>query len=187
MIKFLTGNENKFREAKIVLGDLIEQAQMEIPEVQGLDAKIITAAKLKEAEKHIAGEYIVEDSSLYMDCLGSSLPGPLIKWFEVALGGNRGLFDLVQKMGSDGAEARVIFGYSDALGEITFFEASRRGRIVQPKGENGFGWDPIFLPEGHDLTFAEMLPEDKQKYGMRGEALRELKKYLKQKTNQNQS
>ena len=187
MIKFLTGNKNKFREAKIVLGDLIEQAKMELPEIQGLDAKIIAGAKLKEAEKHIAGEYIVEDSSLYLDCLGSRLPGPLIKWFEVALGWNQGLYDLVQKMGSDGAEARVIFGYSDPLGEITFFEASRRGRIVSPRGENGFGWDPIFLPEGHDLTFGEMSPEDKQKYGMRGEALRELKKYLEQNKNQNQS
>lgn len=54
------------------------------------------------------------------------------------------------------------------------------GRIgKEPRGEKGFGYDPVFYPEGHDRTFAEMSDEEKSSMSHRGRALRELQGYLK--------
>ncbi len=56
------------------------------------------------------------------------------------------------------------------------------GRIgIEPRGENGFGYDPIFCPEGYDRTFAQMSDEEKNALSHRGKALREFQKYLREK------
>lgn len=56
------------------------------------------------------------------------------------------------------------------------------GRIgIEPRGENGFGYDPIFCPEGYDRTFAQMSDEEKNTLSHRGKALREFQKYLRAK------
>ncbi|MBI5664078.1 MAG: XTP/dITP diphosphatase [Nitrospirae bacterium] len=55
------------------------------------------------------------------------------------------------------------------------------GRLgTTPRGEKGFGYDPVFYPEGHDRTFAEMTDEEKSSMSHRGRALRELQTYLKE-------
>jgi len=51
--------------------------------------------------------------------------------------------------------------------------------IVEPKGENGFGWDKIFQPEGFEKTFAEMSMEEKNEISMRKKAFQKLKRYLR--------
>jgi len=57
-----------------------------------------------------------------------------------------------------------------------------KGRIgTEPRGENGFGYDPFFYPEGHDRTFAEMDDTEKNAISHRAAALRELRKYLSDK------
>jgi len=50
--------------------------------------------------------------------------------------------------------------------------------IYQPKGTGGFGYDPLFVPEGCDLTFAELSGEEKNKISHRAKALQNLKKQL---------
>ncbi len=50
-----------------------------------------------------------------------------------------------------------------------------------PRGENGFGYDPVFYPTGHNRTFAEMSDQEKNSMSHRGRALEELKKYIKAK------
>ena len=59
------------------------------------------------------------------------------------------------------------------------FEGQCRGRILtEPKGSGGFGYDPVFLPDGYDKTFAEMDDEQKNGISHRANALRKLKEYL---------
>lgn len=66
-------------------------------------------------------------------------------------------------------EVRTFFGYAE-------------GTIgTEPRGENGFGYDPVFYPEGHKRTFAEMSDDEKNALSHRGAALRELQKYLLEK------
>lgn len=60
-----------------------------------------------------------------------------------------------------------------------FFEGACSGRITQsPSGENGFGYDPVFVPEGEDRTFAEMNMEEKSKISHRKKAVQQMAAYL---------
>lgn len=121
------------------------------------------------------GEFIVEDTSLYFDCLGG-LPGPLIKWF-LATVGNEGLWNIAEKMENRKAEARTIIGHADKE-RVLYFEGVVKGNIVSPRGTLGFGWDVIFQPEGHEKTFAEMAKEEKNAISMRRIAFEKLKEFL---------
>src|SRR3989344_1886782 len=159
---FITGNENKFKEVQAMLPK-VEQLNIDLIEIQSKDAKEILKHKLQEAQKDHTGEFIVEDTSLYLEGM-NGLPGPLIKWFEktIAL---QGIADLTKVFG-DKAKAVVLIGYANNT-KIEFFEGVIEGTIVSPRGENGFGWDKIFIPKGYDKTFAEMTKEEKNKISMR--------------------
>jgi len=172
---FITGNKNKLKEAKAILPD-IEQLDIDLPEIQDIDAKEIIKAKLLEALNHKKADFIVEDTSLYFDCL-NGLPGPLIKWFMQSIG-NEGLFNLVEKLGNNKVEAKTIIGYAKSPEEIYYFEGVIKGIIVSPKGKSCFGWDPIFQPEGYSKSFAELTLEEKNNISMRVIALNKLKEFM---------
>lgn len=172
---FITGNKHKFAEVQAILPQ-VEQLDIDLPEIQEIDAKEIIKAKLLEALKHQFGELIVEDTSLYFEAL-NGLPGPLIKWFRKTLG-NQGLAELVAKYGNNRAQAKTLIGYARSTEEIYFFEGVLAGRIVPPSGNSDFGWDPIFLPDGYDKTFAELSAEEKNQISMRRLAVNQLKEFL---------
>lgn len=173
---FITSNAGKFAEVRELLPN-VKNLSLDLPEIQSVDPREIIYAKLQEALKYQHGRFIVEDTSLYLDAL-NGLPGPLIKWFELKLG-NQGIVHLVRTLGNDRAEAVTFFGYADGK-DIRFFEGRLKGRIVPIRGDFGFGWDPIFQPEGHTKTLAEMSPEEKNMISMRKNALEKLKDYLYQ-------
>jgi non-canonical purine NTP pyrophosphatase (RdgB/HAM1 family) len=173
---FITGNKNKFEEVRKIIPE-IEQLNIDLTEIQEFDAHKIIREKINEAIKHHKGKFVIEDTSLYLECL-KGLPGPLIKWFLQTIG-CEGIFEIVKKFDNTNAEARTILGYYDG-NKITFFEGSVKGDIVEPKGE-GFGWDTIFIPIGGEKRFSEILKEEKNKISMRGIAFRKLKEYLDQK------
>ncbi|PIR69173.1 MAG: non-canonical purine NTP pyrophosphatase [Candidatus Niyogibacteria bacterium CG10_big_fil_rev_8_21_14_0_10_46_36] len=173
---FITGNKGKLAEVQAVLPD-VEALDIDLPEIQSLDAHEIIKAKLLEAQKHQSGEFIVEDNSLYLEGI-KGLPGPLIKWFLKTVG-NDGLYKMAEAFGNFNAEAKVVIGYSNSGGEISFFEGNTKGTIVPARGSEGFGWDPIFQPEGYDKTFAELTPEEKNSFSMRRIAVEKLKEKLK--------
>jgi non-canonical purine NTP pyrophosphatase (RdgB/HAM1 family) len=175
MLYFVTNNNNKFEEAKAILGK-IKQYELDLPEIQELDARKIIGAKLKEAFKYKQGELIVEDTGLYLDCLGG-LPGPLVRWFLETIG-VQGLAELAIKSGNQAAQAKTIVGYASNKKEIKFFEGTVEGRIVKPRGDKDWHWGPIFEPDGHKQTFGEMEREEKNKISMRQSAFWKLKKYL---------
>lgn len=176
MIKFITGNANKFKEISAVVPGLLEQLDVDLPEIQEFDAHLIIRDKLEAARLHHDDEFIIEDTSLYLDCL-NGLPGPLIKWF-VDIQGIPAIAEMCQKMGNTGATAKTIIGYKDKQGEVHFFENSLRGTIVSPRGDKDFGWGPIFVPEGQGLTFGEMELEVKHEISMRSKAARLLGEFL---------
>lgn len=175
MIYFITGNKNKFEEIKAIL-PRIEQMEIDLPEIQEIDAHEIIRKKLESAREHAKGEFIVEDTSLYLDCL-NGLPGPLIKWFLKTIG-VVDLAVLAEKSGNTRSEAKTIIGYMNHSGEIKFFEGVVRGQIVSPRVEKRFEWDQIFVPDGHAKTFAEMGLEEKNKISMRRIAANKLKIFL---------
>ena len=63
--------------------------------------------------------------------------------------------------------------------ELRFFEGVVRGTIIRDRrGEGGFGYDPIFVPDGYDRTFAELGSEVKNRISHRAKAVEKLAEYL---------
>jgi len=173
---FITGSINKYDEIKSVIPNL-KQLKINLPEIQELNPKKIIEEKLKKAEEFFPSlEFIVEDTGLYLDCL-DGFPGPLIKWFlkENSL---RKIHYLTEKLENNNATAKTVIGYRDNLGNKLYFEGESDGKIVLPKVESNFGWDPIFKPNGYELSFGEMSREEKNKISMRKIAAEKLKDYL---------
>lgn len=157
-IYFITGNKDKVLEiSELIPG--IEQLDIDLPEIQSLDMHDIIKAKLKVALDHHSGPFIVEDTSIEINGLGG-LPGPFIKWFGRAIG-NEGIFRMASASDDTSAVGRTLIGFARSRKEVHFFEGTMLGKIVSPRGERGFGWDAIFMPEGSDKTFAEMDDPDR--------------------------
>lgn len=174
VLYFITGNENKLKEARLILGD-VESLEIDLPEIQSLNPKEVIEAKLREARKHHQGHLFCEDVSLSLDCF-NGLPGTLIKWFLKSLG-PEGIANITKQYNNSKATAKAFIGYY-CNNKLHFFEGEVKGSIVAPRGDSMFGWDPIFQPDGHDKTFAEMTLEEKNKISHRRKALQKLKEHL---------
>ena len=178
-IYFVTGNKDKLREAQAMWPE-IEGIEIDLDEIQEMDGKKIIEAKLKEAIKQKPGiNLMVEDQSLTIDGM-NGLPGPLIKWFVKSMS-LEGIAKLAKVMGNQNSQATTIIGYADELAKINYFEATIKGKIVDPRGSIGWGWDFIFQPEGYDKTFAEMTVEEKNELSMRRLAIEKLRKFVEEK------
>ncbi|KAJ3113760.1 nucleoside triphosphate pyrophosphohydrolase ham1 [Phlyctochytrium bullatum] len=198
LITFVTGNANKLKEVQAILGaspslsaaiQLRNQA-LDLPELQARTPQEVSIDKCRRASEALGGEpVIVEDTCLCFSSL-KSLPGPYIKWFLEALGheglnrmldGFEGKEDLPGGKDADprAAYALCTFAYSPGKGkDVILFEGRTDGRIVRPRGPPNFGWDPIFQPDGFDLTYAEMEKEQKNKISHRAKALAKLQEYF---------
>ena len=175
-IKFITGNPNKFRESQAIIPEL-EQLNVDLDEIQELDAKKIMEHKLKEAFRHCDGKFIIEDQGFYIECL-NGLPGPLIRWFWQPLGVEK-IARIVEFLGNNRAEAKTIIAYAKNAKEVHFFEYALSGKVVRPRGKGGFGWDVIFQPDGYKETFGEMKEKHPgQPSPLRLGAYNQLKKFL---------
>ena len=172
---FVTGNAGKFREIQAILPD-IEQLDLDLDEIQSLDPQAVIEHKLAQAAARHDGQFIVEDTTLTFRCLGQ-LPGTYIKHFEKSLG-MAGVVDLAQRYDDHSAIGGVTIGYRDKEGQSHYFKGEIDGTIVSPRGDNGFGWDPIFVPDGYQMTFSEMTTDQKSKLSMRALAARKLAAHL---------
>jgi non-canonical purine NTP pyrophosphatase (RdgB/HAM1 family) len=171
-ITLVTGNRNKVLEAERILGRPLRAEKIDLPEIQGLDMGAILRAKAGEAWRRIGRPLIVEDVSLELDALGG-FPGPLVKWMLEAVG-PEGIARTALALGDPGVAARCVLLYKDGEREITA-EGLTRGRLVlPPRGDGGFGWDPVVEAEALGKTFAEMSGAEKDHHGHRGRAWRAL-------------
>ncbi len=173
---FATSSEHKFSEASRVFPEL-SRVDIDLPEIQAADHSIVVSAKLDAAVAAQYDQVLVEDSGLALECL-HGLPGPFTKFFLAKLGAN-GIFDVASKVGNLRACAVTVAACSingqkfQARGEV-------HGTIVAPRGTGGFGFDPIFMPDGLKKTFAELSNEDKCEISHRGRAMQSLRSILKQ-------
>lgn len=172
---FLTSNRDKLREVQAML-PAIQGIDLDLMEIQELDATKIIQAKLAEARKSHTGRFLVEDTSLAIDEM-HGLPGPFVKWFLQAIG-LQGIYDLTTVVGSARATARTLIGYADEQGGISFFEGRLHGLLVPPRGTQGFGWDALFQPDGSTHTLAEMTMAEKNQFSMRRLAIEQLRHHL---------
>lgn len=174
-VVFITGNQKKADYLAELIGHQIEHIKVDQDEIQSLDLHDVVRHKLHQAFAQVQRPVLVEDVALEFTALGK-LPGTFIKWFMEELG-HEGLCRLI-----DGKQrtaiARCVFGYFDGYTE-TFFEGSSSGLISEkPSGTGGYGWDPIFIPEGYSVPRAELSPEDDHKTYLKIKPIEQVREFL---------
>ena len=149
-------------------------------EIQGAPEEI-ARAKVQEAFKTLHKPVIIEDTALGFNAY-QGLPGPYVKHFLDKIK-NEGLVKMARVFADHSAYAQTIFALHEATrakGEkVRLFEGRVNGRIVDSRGSGNFGWDPIFQPDGHQKTYAEMTLEEKNAMSHRTLALKKLVEYLR--------
>jgi XTP/dITP diphosphohydrolase len=129
---------------------------------------------------------IADDSGLEVDALGG-VPGVFSARYAGAdaddMANVEKLLKEMNNVPDEKRGARFVCCIAMATREeARTFHGYVHGRIgAEKKGEGGFGYDPVFYPEGHDRTFAEMDEGEKNAISHRAMALRELQKYLREK------
>lgn len=175
-ITLVTGNANKLREFQALTPEslTLQNTAIDLPEIQSFDSKEIVIDKLKRAYKIVKGPVIVEDVSAGID-KWNGLPGPFMKFFEQQLGYGA----LYKVLGYEGepATVRCLVGYYDGK-QMLFGDVKLHGIIVAPRGESGFGFDRVFVPNGQKKTFGEMSLEEKNAISHRRKAFEDLLKQL---------
>lgn len=156
---FATTNADKLRDAREILQLDIQGVALDLPEPQALDVAEVAAAKALAAREALGNpdlSVLVEDSGIVFGAW-NGLPGALTKWFLGSVG-NEGLLRML--MGEADRSARAVCAVAAALpegGAPKVFVGEVEGRVADaPRGDGGFGWDGIFVPEGGTRTYAEM-------------------------------
>ena len=175
-IYLVTGNPNKLRELQAVFpaGLGLEAVKIDLDEIQSLDPHKIVSHKLQQAYKHLGKPVIVEDVSAELDNL-NGLPGPFVKFFEQKLGQ-----DALYKLGGEGARVKIIctMGFYDGAQEI-IVDGILSGTITAPRGNDGFGFDSVVVPDGYEKTLAELGQSVKNTFSHRYNATMQLAAELK--------
>jgi non-canonical purine NTP pyrophosphatase (RdgB/HAM1 family) len=171
---FVTGNHQKLKEFEEILEVKLDYLDLDLEEIQSIEVKEVAEHKARQAYEILKEPVIVEDTGLYFEEL-KGLPGALVKFFVKKLTLDQICF-LVKENRS--AKAVTCIAYFDGK-ELKTFIGETEGKIaLKPRGNNGFGWDAIFIPEGYDRTFAELTDEEKISKFMRKEAIKKLKGFL---------
>ena len=173
----VSGNPNKSIEAERILGIPLLRVLINLPEIQAATVEEITRYKLEAARTKGYGRLIVEDVGLGFDELGN-FPGPYVRWLLEAAGG-RGLGAIAYALLNRAALAQCCVAYWDGTDARVFLGETTGEILVDPRGEQNFGWDPWFKPHGSTRTYAEMTPEEKDVISHRGKAYRMLRDHLR--------
>ena len=176
---FVTTNEHKRREVEEILGVALGRVDLDLPEIQAIDPADVAAQKARAARAalgHTDLPVIVEDSGLMVDAWGG-FPGALTRWVMQSVG-NEGLLRMLAPGEDRSARAVCVVALAEADGKVHTFRGEVRGTVAaSPRGEGGFGYDPVFVPEWAVVTYAEM-GEGKNTDSHRARAFRAVKEWL---------
>ncbi|MBQ8670964.1 MAG: RdgB/HAM1 family non-canonical purine NTP pyrophosphatase [Alphaproteobacteria bacterium] len=189
-IIFASHNAGKIAEVKemlLPLGvEVCSADDLDLPDVEetGTTFAENSLLKSKTIAKYTGIPCIADDSGLCVDALHGA-PGVYSARYapnrDFAKGMDK-LLDEIVKSGNPSRKAHfscvVSLAYPD--GKYELFEGRVDGIIAEQKmlGANGFGYDPIFIPDGYSCSFAQMSHEDKNKISHRGRAMQKFKQYL---------
>jgi XTP/dITP diphosphohydrolase len=183
-----TGNRGKVLELKALLPAstrLLSLADVGSPEDLPETGETLLANALQKARYVFARcglPCVADDTGLEVDALNGA-PGVLSARYA---GGQRdaqaNMMKLLEALGGStdrNARFRTVLALVDATGETTF-EGTVEGAItLAPRGSGGFGYDPVFLPSGSTITFAEMDKEAKNAISHRARAVEKLVRFIR--------
>lgn len=183
---FATNNPNKIIEARLIMPDwhIVSLADQQISEDLPETGNTLKANALEKA-LHIYNHYnldcFAEDTGLEVDFLQGAPGVYTARYAGVNATAEENIQKLLAALG-DTDQRTARFSTVIALilkGNTYFFEGEVKGTISrQPSGEGGFGYDPVFIPEGYDQTFADLPKEIKKQISHRARALQGLTEFL---------
>ena len=188
---FATGNENKMKEIRMILGDL-DYEILSMKEA-GIDADIVEDGKTFEENAIIKATAIsklsgclvlADDSGLEVDYM-DKMPGIYsARWMGEDTSSrikNKAIIDKLEGVPDEKRTARFVCAIAAAFpdGRVVTKRGTIEGIIgYEERGENGFGYDPIFFLPEYGKTTAELSPEEKNRISHRGRALELIKSEL---------
>ncbi|MFQ5795118.1 MAG: RdgB/HAM1 family non-canonical purine NTP pyrophosphatase [Candidatus Bipolaricaulia bacterium] len=184
-----TKNDGKIREIRRILSDLeglklLTYREHDFSSVRedGRSFYENAAQKARNIKAEVGMTVLADDSGLKVEALGGR-PGIRSSRFSgegaTDAENNRKLLALMQGAGSRRARFRSVAVLSFPDGREWVAKGELHGRIAEaPRGDGGFGYDPLFVPEGYDRTLAELGPNVKDRISHRARALEQLKDKL---------
>ena len=185
-----TRNEGKLRELARILGSHTKLVGLDAfpgaPDVPETGATFEANALLKARAiaNYTKMPAVADDSGLCVDAL-NGMPGVLSARWAGQHGDDQANLELVLAQVADVPDARLGARFVSAAALVVpkggewVVTGEVEGRLIRvPRGTGGFGYDPIFQPDGFDLTTAEMTPEAKDAISHRGRAFRALAQYI---------
>jgi len=181
-LRFVTGNENKFEEARKIgesMGIEVEHEDLKYEEIQADTLEEVVKPSVQEVYEIIEEPCFVEDAGLFINCI-NGFPGPYSSYVFKTLG-NEGILKLMKDKSDRTAEFRSVIGFCDSDENLEIFRGRVKGEILkEERGKEGFGYDPIFSPKGiENKTFAEMSVEKKNSFSHRSSAIEKFVKWYK--------
>lgn len=187
ILHIITSNEGKFREIKQMISPLnyeVRKETISYPEIQAdtlrevveYGMEWILKNRKEEWMDHPDNGFLIDDSGLFIDAL-NGFPGVYSKFVFFTIG-NHGILKLLEGESLRKAEFRTALMFH-FQGKNHYFEGKCTGRISKEiRGTGGFGYDPIFIPDGEDKTFGEMERVEKNRFSHRGEAMERFVEFL---------
>ena len=159
---FVSSNENKFQEAERILsnsGVKINFSKTTLEEIQSNSLSEIAEKKAISAYEIIQKPVIIEDDGLFINSL-NGFPGPYSSYVYDTIG-NKGIMNLLENSKFRDAEFVSIIAYLGDSEGVKLFESSISGKISSVIEKGGWGYDPIFIPDGESKTYANVSDKDK--------------------------
>ena len=181
---FVSSNENKFQETERILSNFgmqINFFKTTLEEIQSNDLNDIAEQKAINAYGIVKKPIIIEDDGLFIDSL-NGFPGPYSSYVYDTIG-NKGIMNLLENCETRDAKFVSLIAYCDNDDVVKLFESSIPGKISSAIEKGGWGYDPIFIPDGESKTYANV--SDKDKFSHRSAALTKFSNWFldKQKDN----
>lgn len=187
-IIFATHNEHKLEEVRAILQPLgykvLGAGDLNLPDVEETGETFRDNALLKayEGYKHTSVPVLAEDAGLCIRALNLE-PGVYTKRYAEQHGGFPKVFEVLAERMKDNPDKSAYFNCTMALvideTQAEVFEGIMEGVILPtPRGENGFGYDPVFVPTGYDKTVAELPAAEKNAISHRALALKKVAEFL---------
>jgi XTP/dITP diphosphohydrolase len=175
-LAMVTSNLNKAREVAEFFGGVLDvtHVPLEIPELRSGDVEVISRQKAQYAYNQLHTPLIVDDTSFSIDAL-KGFPGPYAAYVLDSIG-NDGILKLMKEVENRNAHFTTVIAFADEYG-IRLFSGTIHGRIITvPRGNEGFGYDPIFEVEGQ--TLAELSLAEKSRISHRALALTAFRRWF---------